>query len=171
MNLVLDKEIDQRHERAKEEPTKNFAVFDRNGVWRAQSETAPRPRYSCHKVRDHENIVPIVVIGRGHVCPSSASQGSEEASSSNDGWKVGVGSLGKEIPESNECKSRPRCDGNENHEDRSFRVAVANGRGDRRKPLLWVAVVLILNNLGIMQPASNNQCTEERTICDSSVCP
>jgi hypothetical protein len=50
-----------------------------------------------------------------------------------------------------ETMRRTRCNGNKDHEERSLGVSVADGRGNGGKPLLGIAVELILDDLLIMQ--------------------
>lgn len=71
VNLVLDKEINQGNKSAKEGAAQIFPVFDSLCVWRAEGETAGCPRNGEHQVGDHKDIVPVVIIGRGDVGPSS----------------------------------------------------------------------------------------------------
>lgn len=59
-----------------------------------------------------------------------------------------------------------RCNGNKEHKNGTFGVAVADGRGDGWEPFLWVTEPLILNNLVVVQRAAHDQGTEESD-CES----
>ena len=140
----------------KEEAGKDLSIFDSFGVGWAQRQAAHCPRDSGHEIRHHEDIVSHVVVGRGDVCPSSASKCSEYPGSGNDCGQVRTLPPGEEVEEGDESESRARCDGNEDHKDRAFRVPISNGRGNGRKPFLRIAVVLILDNFVIMEINANN---------------
>ena len=61
--------------------------------------------------------MPIVIVCRGHIGPSSTSKSSEETSAGDDGWEVRVRSPGEEIEERYKSESRSRGDGDKDHED------------------------------------------------------
>ena len=102
--------------------------------------------------------MPVVVVGRGDIGPASASQSPEDADTSNELWENAVRSCGKDIPqrdqeETGACilllahASLPlfesgltRSDGNEDLEDGSFGIAVADGGRDGWEPLNGVAL-------------------------------
>lgn len=89
--------------------------------------------------------MPIVIICRSNICPSAASQGSEEAHEGDEGGELVAGSAREEIPETNEGESRTCVqpsvrrewrmilgsrtsrDGNKNHKEGALGVAIANG--------------------------------------------
>lgn len=67
-----------------------------------------------------------------------------------------------------------RGDRNEEHKDGSFGVPVANGCGDRGKPLFRVSVEFILDDFVIVQGDSDNKGAQEssyhqRTVRELSV--
>lgn len=63
MHLVPDEEVNQRHKCRKERPSKKLPVLDGGGVARAQSEAANSPGQCSHEIRNHEDVVPVVVVG------------------------------------------------------------------------------------------------------------
>jgi hypothetical protein len=83
MHLVLDKEVYQRHNSCKEGTGKVLSVLYSGRVPRTQGQNTGGPRNGSHKIRDHENVMPVVVIRRCDICPSSASQGAEDADTCN----------------------------------------------------------------------------------------
>jgi hypothetical protein len=91
-----------------------------------------------------------MIVCRRDVCPSSASQCSEDANSSDKLGKCGVWAARQDVPEANECETRTRCEGDEEHEDGSFRVPIPNGGRDRRKPFFWITCNLILYDFVVM---------------------
>lgn len=74
MHLVLNKEVDERHQRREEGTCKELSVFECGRIAWAQSKAAQGPWQGRYEVRDHENVVPVVIVGRGHVRPSATSQ-------------------------------------------------------------------------------------------------
>lgn len=74
MDLVLDKEIDQRHESAEEGTSQIFPVLDSLRIWGAEGQAPGGPRDGKDDIRDHQNVVPVVVIRRRDVRPASAGQ-------------------------------------------------------------------------------------------------
>lgn len=106
VHLVSDEEVDQRYKRRKEGSSKELPILDGGGVARAQGEAAKGPWQSGHQIRDHEDVVPVVVIGRCDVCPSSTGQCSEDANASDEFGEGRVRSAGQNVPETNECESR-----------------------------------------------------------------
>ena len=106
MHFVLDKEVDQRYECRKEGAGKELPILDRSGVAGAQGEAAKSPRQSSHQVRDHEDVVPVMVVGRRNVCPSSTSQSSENANTSDEFREGRVGPARQDVPEADKGESR-----------------------------------------------------------------
>ena len=74
MDLMLDEEIDQRHESPEEQATQYLSVFYSLWIGWTQCQASQGPRYGKNQVGYHEDIVPKVVIGRCHVGPSSTCQ-------------------------------------------------------------------------------------------------
>ena len=80
MDLVLNEEVDQRHQHSEERPSKDLSIFDSDRILRTQHQTANSPRESCNQVRNHKDIMPVMVICRSYVCPSTTCERSEDAS-------------------------------------------------------------------------------------------
>lgn len=81
MHLVLDEKVDQWDECAKERAREHLPVFDSRWVRWAERETSQCPWQSRDKIRNHEDIMPIVVIRRSDICPASTSECPEDAHS------------------------------------------------------------------------------------------
>ena len=75
---MLDKEVDQGNQSAKEATSNPLPVLDRLCVRRAKRNTSGGPWDRKDDVRDHENIVPVMVVGRGDVSPAAASKSSDD---------------------------------------------------------------------------------------------
>lgn len=158
---MLDKEVDQWHERAEEARSQVFPIFNRGRVRRAERDAARRPGQGSNNVRDHQNIVPVVIVGRGDVSPSAAGQRPQQAHEGHEAGELGPGLPRQEVEETDEGESGPRCDGDEDHEERALGVSVANCRRDGGEPFLWVAVPLILDDLVVVQRDADDQGTDE----------
>jgi len=104
--FVLNEEIYQWHKSSKETAGKSLAVLECSGVLRAQSNATHCPWQCCNEVRDHEDIMPVVIIGGGYVCPSSAGQSPKDAYASDELGKGRVRSTGQGIPKTDQCESR-----------------------------------------------------------------
>lgn len=52
---------------------------------------------------------------------------------------------------------RTRCNGNEDHEKGSLRVAIANGGGDGGEPLVRVVVEFILDNFVVVKRDADDE--------------
>ena len=76
---MLYEEIHQRHERPEEGAREDLPVFDSFSVRWAQREAAQRPRQRRDEIRDHEDVVPVVVVRRGDICPAAAGERAEDA--------------------------------------------------------------------------------------------
>lgn len=98
MNLVLDEEVDQGHQGTKETASKEFAVSNGFRIVPAESKTSQRPREGGHEIGNHENIMPIVVVGRCHICPSTTCHRSEYAGPKNELRQRGFGARSHGIP-------------------------------------------------------------------------
>lgn len=106
MDFVSDEEVDERNECREERSGEELPVFQSSGIARAQREAANSPWQGSHEIRDHEDIVPVVVICRRDICPPSASQCSEDADSSDEFGEGRVRSAGQDIPETYKGESR-----------------------------------------------------------------
>lgn len=171
VHLVLNEVVDQGHQCSKEEASHDLAVFDSPAVVRAQGEAAQCPWQGGNKIGDHKNVVPVVVIGRGNIGPSTASQSSEDSHTSNDLRQGRIGTRGQHVPQENESEARAGGDGNKDLEEGSFGVSIANCCGDGGKPFIGVAVVFILDDFMVMQCDTDNQSAEEGRIREDSVSP
>lgn len=106
VDLVLDEEVDQRYKGSEEGTTEDLTVIDGLGVVGAQSDTAEGPGQSSNEVGDHENVVPVMVVGRRDVGPASAGKGSEDADTQNELGQGLVGSCCQEVPQGDEQETR-----------------------------------------------------------------
>jgi hypothetical protein len=98
VDLVLDEEVDQRHQGREEGASEYLSEPDSGGVLWAQSKTAQGPGKCGYEVRDHEDVVPVVGVGRGYVCPSTTRQRAEDANSSNEFGESGVRFTRQDVP-------------------------------------------------------------------------
>lgn len=84
VHLVLDEVVYQRHQSPKEGPSKYLSVLDSFRVVGAKCKTTKRPRKGSHQIRNHENIMPAMVICRGHVGPASTAQSTKNTDTRNN---------------------------------------------------------------------------------------
>lgn len=112
-----------------------------------------------------------MIIGRGDIRPPSTGQSSDDASDCNNSRKTRVWFSGEQVEKTNEGKSRARSDGNEQHEEGTFRISIADGRGDGWEPFLWISIPLILNYLFVMKSAANKQGAEKGSIRNGGMTP
>lgn len=73
MDLVLQEEVRQGSEKDEEAGPEELSVID--GLWvcfGAQCDAAYSPRHSSDQVRNHKDVVPVMVVCRSDVSPSSA---------------------------------------------------------------------------------------------------
>lgn len=171
MNLVLNEVVDQWHQGSEEEASHDLTILDGTTVVGAQRKAAQRPRQGRNEVRDHEDIVPVMIVSGSDIGPSSAGQGAEDTHASDDLRERRVRPRGKHVPQEDEGEARTGSDGDEDLEERAFGITVTDRRGDGGKPFVGIAVVFILNNLVVMQSATDNQRAEERGIREQSVSP
>ena len=168
---MLDEVVNQRHQGSEEEAGHDLAVFDSPPIVGAERKTAKRPWQSSDQIRDHKNIVPVMIVGRRDIGPSATCQGSENAHTCNNLGQGRIRACGKDVPQENKSEARSGSDGDEDLEKRSLGISITDRGGDRWKPLIGVAVVFILDNLVIMQQAAHDQCTQECGIREDSMCP
>ena len=164
MDFVLDKVVNQRNESAEEQASEHLPVLQRPLVIRAQRNTAQGPRERGHEVRDHEDIMPIMVIARRDIRPATARQSPEHANAGNELGQRGIRARSQEVPQEDERESRAGGEGDEELENGPLGIPIANGRGDGGKPLIGVAVVFVLHDLVVVQPQSDDQCSDERRV-------
>jgi len=102
VNLVLDEKVDERDQSSKERSRKRLSVLDSSRIRWAQGKAAKSPWKRSHQVGDHEDVVPVMVIGRSNISPSSAGEGAEYAHEGNELWKLRIWTCGQQVPEANE---------------------------------------------------------------------
>lgn len=157
MNLVLDEKIDQRHQRAKECASQILPIPDCLRIGRAQCHDSQSPWDGGDQIADHENIVPTVIIRARDICPASTRQGPEDAHAGHKFGQSRIRLVAHAVDQEDHDEARARADGDEELEDRSLGVAIANGRGYGGKPFDGVAEVLVLNNLFVVEADSDDE--------------
>lgn len=98
MHLVLNEEIYQRHQCAKEASCQPLSILQGSRVLRAEQYATHCPRKCSHKIGDHEDIMPSVIICGSDICPSSTTQSTKDADACYDFWKCCIWTCGKDIP-------------------------------------------------------------------------
>ena len=106
MHLMLDEKVDQWDKSTKEGRREVLAIFDSFWIGRAQRNATGGPGYCCNDVRDHKNVMPVVIVGRGNISPAAACQGSEYPHNGNKCGEFLARFPCQEIPKSNEGKPR-----------------------------------------------------------------
>jgi hypothetical protein len=84
VHLVLDEKVDEGDESREKGSAKDLAVLESGWVSRAQGKAAQCPGESRNKIGYHEDVVPVMVVSRRDVGPSSASQCAEDANTSDE---------------------------------------------------------------------------------------
>lgn len=128
MDLVLNEVVNQRHQGTEKEACQDLSVLDCTAVVGTQCQTAKRPRQGRNQIRNHEDIMPVMVVGRCDVCPPSAGQGSEDPCPSNHFRKSRVGPCSQNIPKEDQSESRTGSYSDKDLKDRTFGVAITDGR-------------------------------------------
>lgn len=82
---MLYEEVNERDEGYEEAACEIFPQGNGARVGRAQGDAANCPGERGNEVGDHEDVMPVVVVGRGDVGPSTTCQRSEEAHPGNKG--------------------------------------------------------------------------------------
>jgi len=72
MDLVLKEKVGKWSKIAKERGSQDPPVLEGRRIGRTQRETSQSPWHRRNEIADHEYIVPVMVVGRGNICPSSA---------------------------------------------------------------------------------------------------
>ena len=155
---MLDEKVNERYKSCEERATKDFSKIYGSWIRRAEGETANCPWDGGYQVRNHEDIVPVMIVCGCNIRPPSTSQGPEDTDTSDKFGQDRARSGSHGIPKCYQQKAWPwssasvtvstyvldslltRCDCNENLEYGSFRVAISDSRRDRRKPFDWVAL-------------------------------
>lgn len=105
MQLVLEEVVNHRHEGREEGGCQSLPVSYSLRVRRAERDAPEHPRQCDDEVRDHEYVVPLVVLARGDVGPSAAGQGPEEAHDSDELGEGAIRLSREEIPEPDESEA------------------------------------------------------------------
>lgn len=161
VNLVLNEKVYQRNKGSEKGAGQVFPQLDRLRVWRAESQTSKCPWQCRNQIADHKDIMPVMVIRARNVCPASTSQCSKDAHSCNELGQAAVRSVGQTVEEENKQESRSRANGDEDLENGSFGIAVADGCTDRWEPLNRVSEVLVLDDFVVMERHAHDQGTDE----------
>jgi hypothetical protein len=161
MHLVLDEEVDQGYQRREECTAQILSQLDCPRVRRAEQDTSDCPRQRRNQIADHEDVVVIVIVRTRHICPAATRQCSEHAHSGNPLSATLAFAIGHAEPKETEQEPWARAGGDEELENTSFGVAVADCRRDRRKPFNRIAVVFILDNLVIMKGNADDEGANE----------
>lgn len=106
VHFVLDKEVYEGDDAAIERARHVFPVLDRSRVGRAKGDAPEGPGYGRQQVGDHEDIVPVMVVGGGDIGPAAASECSEDAPEGDEGRQLVARPARKEVPEGDESESR-----------------------------------------------------------------
>jgi len=106
VHLVLDKEVYEGDDAAVKGARDVFPVLDRSGVGRAEGDAAESPGYGGQQVGDHEDVVPVMVVGGGDIGPAAAGEGSEDAPEGDEGGQLVARPAREQVPEGDEGESR-----------------------------------------------------------------
>lgn len=98
MDLMLNEIVDQRNQCSEEQTGHNLAVLDSTAVVGAERKTAESPWQSSDQVRDHEDIMPVMVVGRCNVSPTSTSQSTEDTHAGNELGQSRIGARREDVP-------------------------------------------------------------------------
>lgn len=98
VDLVLDEEVHQRHEGTEEAAGQVFPVLDGLGVCGAQGNAPGSPGNREDDVGDHQNVVPVVVVGRSDVRPPATRQGTDDAGNGDRFREGAAGFRGEQVP-------------------------------------------------------------------------
>lgn len=159
VDLMLDVQVDHGYDSGKESSSKTLPMFDRSGIRGTQRDASDGPGESCNYVGDHEDVMPVMVIGRGDIGEASACQGPKDSRCGNK-LRQRLSATGREkIPQPHEGESWSGCYGNEEHEKGSFGIAIADRSGNGGEPFLRVAIEFILDDLVIMEREADDERT------------
>lgn len=106
MNLVLNKEVYHRGDSAEECSSDILSIFDCFRVWRTQCDTTSGPWNGSYEVGNHEDIVPVMIVGRSDVRPTPTCKSPEDTHTSDELGESLSGLCRQKIPESDEGESR-----------------------------------------------------------------
>ena len=90
------------------------------------------PRHVTDDVRHHEDVMHVVMVGRGDVDPATTGQRSDDANNEKDKGPRGLVGLALHmVLEKHEGKTWPRSQGDENLEETPLWIPVANASRKR----------------------------------------
>ena len=144
MDFVLYKPVYQRYQSPKECSCNDLSKFYRLLIRRTKRQTSNGPWQGSYKVWDHEDIVPIVIIRRSDISPSSACKRPENTHTNDEFSHSSPWPWSEKIPYYHESESRTWGNCNKKLENGSFRISISDCRRYRREPLVWKALDIIL---------------------------
>lgn len=100
VHLVLYEKVDERNECSEESSGEDLAVLDCFWVGRTQHQAACCPGYCSHQVGNHEDVMPVMVVSRSDIGPTSACQRSKDAHAGDEFGECRVGTGCEEVPKS-----------------------------------------------------------------------
>lgn len=106
MHLVLNEEVDERHQGTKESTSKVLPVLDSLRVWWAQGNASQGPRQGCHNVRNHENVMPVMIVRRGDISPAAARESAKNTHGSNEAGQLSPRFSGKKVEKADQGETR-----------------------------------------------------------------
>ena len=74
MNFMLNEIVYQWDQRAEKKPCDYFSVFDIGRIRRRCDQAPNSPRQRKNQIRDHEDIVEVMVVRWGDVHPSTTEE-------------------------------------------------------------------------------------------------
>jgi len=77
MDFMLYEKVYERYKSAEEGTGQIFPIFDSFTVVWAQCYASQGPWQGRNYVRYHEYVMPVMIICRGNICPSTACEGSK----------------------------------------------------------------------------------------------
>jgi hypothetical protein len=171
VDLVLNEIVNQRNQCSKEQARHNLAVLDSTAVVGAERKAAKSPWQSSNQIRDHEDIMPVMVVGRCNVGPTSTSQSTEDTHAGNELGQSRIGTRREDVPQEDKGETRSGGNGDEDLEERPFGIAITNGRGHGGEPFVGVAVVFVLDDFVVVQSNADNQRADECCVGEEGVRP
>ena len=107
VNLVLYEKVDERNQCPEEGAGQNFPVLKSFCVSLWTKCYAPQgPGQRSHQIRDHEDVMPAMVVRRRNVCPSTTRECTEDPYTCHKFWQYRIRSCREDIPEEDEGKAR-----------------------------------------------------------------
>jgi hypothetical protein len=162
MHLVLYEEVDQRNECRKESTSQILPILYSLRIRRTQHNTPNGPRQRRNQITNHEYVMPIVIIRARNIRPPTTRQRPEDTNPRHEFRQSTVFPAAADaVPQEDQHEARAGADGDEDLEDGSFGVAVADGGADGGEPFGRVAVVFVLYDLGVVQPDADDEGAEE----------